>query len=225
MEKILIIEDEQDIAELIKINLVRHGYSVEVANYGLAGLELARQFRPQLVLLDVMMPGIDGFKVLKQLRRDELLRDVPVIFLTAKSQTEDKISGLELGADDYITKPFSPKELLLRVQAVLKRVVVSGMEEHFSYGPWEFDKIKHLCLQDGQSLELTATEYKLLLYLVERAGHVQSRHDLLQKVWGYSSEAQSRTLDTHMKRLRQKISGHENLLETVRGVGYMISAL
>jgi two-component system phosphate regulon response regulator PhoB len=225
MQKILIVEDERDIADLVGFNLERAGYEVIKAHDGITGAEMAIQQRPDLVILDLMLPGKDGFGVFKEIRRDPRSCDIPVIMLTARAQTEDRIQGLEAGADDYLTKPFSPKELMLRVQAVLKRSDGPPGQVEFSFGPFRFDKNALKFYLEGQPVELTSTEFKLLLFLTERAGKAQDRNDLLRTVWGYSDEVHSRTLDTHMKRLRQKLGEHAAMVETVRGIGYCVSSL
>jgi two-component system phosphate regulon response regulator PhoB len=224
MQKILIIEDERDIADLVGFNLERAGYEVLKAHDGITGADMAIQLRPDLVILDLMLPGKDGYRVFKDLRRDTRSSGIPVIMLTARAQTEDRIQGLEAGADDYLTKPFSPKELMLRVQAVLKRSDGPPGLVEFSYGPFRFDKNALKFYLDGATVELTSTEFKLLLFLTERAGKAQDRNDLLRTVWGYSDEVHRRTLDTHMKRLRQKLGEHAAMVETVRGIGYCVSS-
>ena len=225
MQKILIVEDERDIADLVGFNLERAGYQVLKAHDGITGAEMTIQQRPDLVILDLMLPGKDGYGVFKEIRRDSRSRDIPVIMLTARAQTEDRIQGLEAGADDYLTKPFSPKELMLRVQAVLKRSDGPPGQVEFTFGPFRFDKNALKFYLDGHPVELTSTEFKLLLFLAERAGKAQDRNDLLRTVWGYSDEVHSRTLDTHMKRLRQKLGEHAAMVETVRGIGYCVSSL
>jgi two-component system phosphate regulon response regulator PhoB len=225
MQKILVIEDERDIADLIGFNLQRAGFEVLKAYDGLTGTEVAMRERPNLIVLDLMLPGRDGYGVFRELRRDPRSASIPVIMLTARAQTEDRIQGLEAGADDYLTKPFSPKELMLRVQAVLKRSEAPPGAVEFTYGPFRFDKNSLRFYLDGEPVDLTATEFKLLLFLCERSGKPQDRNDLLRTVWGYSDEVHSRTLDTHMKRLRQKLGDHGALIETVRGVGYCVAAL
>jgi two-component system, OmpR family, phosphate regulon response regulator PhoB len=225
MQKILIVEDERDIADLVGFNLERAGYDVLKAHDGITGTEVAIRERPDLVILDLMLPGKDGYGVFKELRRDSRSRDIPVIMLTARAQTEDRIQGLEAGADDYLTKPFSPKELMLRVQAVLKRSDGPPGSVEVTYGPFRFDKNSLKFYLEGEPVELTSTEFKLLLFLTERAGKAQDRNDLLRTVWGYSDEVHSRTLDTHMKRLRQKLGDHAAMVETVRGIGYCVSSL
>lgn len=223
MHRILIVEDEQDIADLIGFNLQRAGFGVLKAHDGLQGIEVAQKERPDLIVLDLMLPGRDGYGVFRELRRDSRTADIPVIMLTARAQTEDRIQGLEAGADDYLTKPFSPKELLLRVQAILKRSDGPPGAVDFSYGPFRFDKNSLKFYIENEPAELTSTEFKLLLFLCERSGKPQDRHDLLRTIWGYSDAAQSRTLDTHMKRLRQKLGPHGSWIETVRGVGYCVA--
>jgi two-component system, OmpR family, phosphate regulon response regulator PhoB len=224
MHRILIVEDEQDIADLIGFNLQRAGYEVIKAHDGIEGTETALRERPDLIVLDLMLPGRDGYAVFRELRRDPRTVDVPVIMLTARAQTEDRIQGLEAGADDYLTKPFSPKELMLRVQAILKRSDAPPGAVDFTYGPFRFDKNALKFYLNNQPAELTSTEFKLLLFLCERCGRPQDRNELLRTIWGYSDAAHSRTLDTHMKRLRQKLGPHGSLIETVRGVGYRVLA-
>lgn len=223
MQRILIVEDEQDVADLIGFNLERAGFSVLKAHDGIKGTEAALKERPDLLILDIMLPGRDGYAVFKELRRDSRTADIPVLLLTARSQTEDRIHGLEAGADDYLTKPFSPKELLLRVQAILKRTQNNSSPLEFSHGPFRFDKNNLKFYADNEPVELTATEFKLLLHLCERAGATQDRNELLRRIWGYSDSAQSRTLDTHMKRLRNKLGEHGSWIETVRGIGYTVA--
>ncbi len=223
MQRILIVEDEHDIADLIGFNLQRAGYEVLKAHDGISGTQIALRERPDLLILDLMLPGRDGYSVFRELRRDPRTASLPVIMLTARAQTEDRIQGLEAGADDYLTKPFSPKELMLRVQSVLKRSDAPPGSVEFSYGPFRFDKNALRFYLEGEPLDLTSTEFKLLLHLCERSGKPQDRNDLLRTVWGYSDEVHSRTLDTHMKRLRQKLGSHGALIETVRGVGYCMA--
>jgi two-component system phosphate regulon response regulator PhoB len=223
MHQILVVEDERDIADLIGFNLQRAGYEVLKAHDGITGTEIAQRERPDLIILDLMLPGRDGYGVFRELRRDPRSANIPVIMLTARAQTEDRIQGLEAGADDYLTKPFSPKELMLRVQAILKRSDAPPGAVDFTYGPFRFDKNSLKFYLSGEPVDLTATEFKLLLFLCERAGKPQDRNDLLRTVWGYSDEVHSRTLDTHMKRLRQKLGDVGGLIETVRGVGYCVS--
>ena len=222
MQRILIIEDEVDIAELISFNLLRNQFDTILAHDGLEGLNKALSIEPDLIILDIMMPGMDGINLNKELKRDPRTRNIPVIMLTAKAQTEDRISGLETGADDYITKPFSPKELVLRTQAILKRTTTKSSGTVLELGPFKFDKNTLSFYLDGQLEDLTSTEFKLMIFLCERVNAPQDRSTLLKEVWGYSDEVHSRTLDTHMKRLRKKLEPHASYLETVRGTGYRI---
>ncbi|MGB2351778.1 MAG: response regulator transcription factor [Akkermansiaceae bacterium] len=223
MQSVLVIEDEEDIADLVAFNLRRAGYHVETASDGIKGLGAAKALLPDLIVLDLMMPGMDGISLFKELKREPATRVIPVIMLTARGQTEDRIRGLEVGADDYMTKPFSPKELSLRVANLLKRSGQPASGAELECGPFRFVKNSLHFYVDGELVDLTATEFKLMLYLCERLDVPQSRHDLLVEVMGYSDEVYSRTLDTHIKRLRRKLGEHADLLETVRGVGYKIS--
>ncbi|MDB4461872.1 response regulator transcription factor [Akkermansiaceae bacterium] len=222
MEHILIVEDEIDIAQLVSFNLERAGYSVDIVHDGREGLEKILKDQPNLVILDLMLPGMDGYQILKEMQRDTRSHSIPVLMLTAKSQIDDRIKGLELGADDYLTKPFSPKELILRAQAILKRNRATPGSVIFSFGPFRFDKNNLAFYLNEEPMSLTSTEFKLLLFLCQRPGQAQDRNDLLKVVWGYSDDVHSRTLDTHMKRLRQKLGDESSLIETVRGVGYRV---
>jgi len=223
MQKILVIEDEEDIADLVAFNLRRNDYQVELAPDGLKGLASARVLLPDLIVLDLMMPGMDGISLFKELKKDATTRSIPVIMLTARGQTEDRILGLEVGADDYMTKPFSPKELMLRVKNLLKRSGRTASGAELECGPFKFVKNTLHFYVDGEQVDLTSTEFKLMLYLCERKNKPQNRHDILVDVMGYSSDVHSRTLDTHMKRLRKKLETRADLLETVRGIGYQVS--
>jgi two-component system, OmpR family, phosphate regulon response regulator PhoB len=217
---ILVIEDETDIAELIAFNLERSGMRVIRAEDGEVGLQLAYKERPDLIVLDLMLPTLNGIGVLKGLKRDARTLHTPVILLTARAQTEDRIQGLTLGADDYVTKPFSPKELVLRVKAILKRMQKSSQETDVEAGPFRFDKNSLKFYISNDVVELTSTEFKLMLFLCERANQTMQRNDILRYVWGFTDEVISRTLDTHMKRLRKKLGAQAELIETVRGIGY-----
>lgn len=222
MSQILVIEDETDIADLIALHLLRHGFTPILAHDGLSGLALAKEANPALILLDLMLPGMDGVRVFKELRRDPRTLHTPVIMLTARAQTEDRVAGLELGADDYVTKPFSPKELMLRIKAVLKRSEAAAPSDTLATGVFRFDTAALQCYADNQPLALTQTEYKLLQHLCEHANQACDRTQLLRSVWGYSDAANTRTLDTHIKRLRIKLGSHADRLETERGTGYRI---
>ena len=223
MHRILIVEDERDIADLIGFNLQRAGFEILKSYDGVEGTKVALRERPDLILLDLMLPGRDGYAVFRELRRDARTANTPVIILTAKAQTSDRIQGLEAGADDYLTKPFSPKELILRVQAVLKRSDSPPGAVEFTYGPFRFDKNSMKFYLDNEPVELTSTEFKFLLFLCERSGKTQDRNELLRIIWGYSDATYSRTLDTHVKRLRQKLGPWETWVETVRGMGYRVA--
>ena len=220
--KILVVEDEVDIATLVCFNLQRVGYAVDMAHDGREGLEKILKEQPDLVVLDLMLPGMDGFSILKEMQRDIRANTIPVLMLTAKSQIDDRIRGLESGVDDYLTKPFSPKELILRVQAILKRNQATPGSVIFSFGPFRFDKNNLSFYLNEEQLQLTSTEFKLLLYLCQRAGQPQDRNNLLKVIWGYNDDVHSRTLDTHMKRLRQKLGDEASFIETVRGIGYLV---
>jgi two-component system phosphate regulon response regulator PhoB len=219
--KILVADDEPDALELIEINLRTAGYEVLVAADGRDALQKARAAMPDLILLDIMLPEMDGLEVCKALRRDATTSSLPIIMLTARTAEIDRVLGLELGADDYITKPFSPRELILRVKNVLKR---AGAEpaggELIQLGGLTIDQSRHKVTYNGKPLELTATEFKLVTVLAGRKGRVQSREALLKDVWGYNSLIDTRTVDTHMRRLRDKLGGAAKHLDTVRGVGY-----
>ena len=224
MPSILIVDDEEDIRELIAVNLLREeNYKLTQAVNGLDALEKARSDRPDLIILDLMLPEMDGLTVYKTIREDARTKDIPVIMLTALGRLEEKIEGLQLGADDYLSKPFSPKELMLRVRNILRRANLNTGSNVVDSGPFSLDKSALKLHLDGEEIELTATEFKLLLSLIESPGITQERADLLKKVWGYSDMIQTRTLDTHIKRLREKLTQYGNSIETVRGIGYRFS--
>ncbi len=225
-KKILVVEDHRDTRELLKYNLVAAGFDVAAAEDGQAGVSLAEAFRPDIVLLDLMMPGMDGFEVCRQLKSSSALSRIPVIMLTAKGEEIDKIVGLELGADDYVVKPFSPRELVLRIKAVLRR---AGAPEPDAPKMWErlglrIDFEAHQISIDDEQITLTATEFKLLTVLIAGSGKVQTRDNLLDTVWDTHFEGYSRTVDTHVRRLRQKLGPYADWIETVRGVGYRFKA-
>ncbi|MDF1860831.1 MAG: response regulator transcription factor [Verrucomicrobiales bacterium] len=224
MPKILIVDDEEDIRELIAVNLMREEqYQLIEAADGLEALRRAKDERPDLVILDLMLPHMDGLTVYKKLRENALTAKIPVIMLTARGRLEEKIEGLELGADDYLSKPFSPRELMLRVRNLLRRSHENPSGNLVETGPFSLDKNALKLHLDGEGIDLTATEFKLLLSLIESPGITKERGDLLKKVWGYSDMIQTRTLDTHIKRLREKLGSHGSSIETVRGVGYRFS--
>lgn len=225
-KKILVVEDHRDTRELLKYNLVAAGFDVAAAEDGQSGINLAEAFRPDIVLLDLMMPGMDGLEVCRQLKSTSSLARIPVIMLTAKGEEIDKIVGLELGADDYVVKPFSPRELVLRIKAVLRR---AGAPEPDAPKLWgrqglQIDFEAHQISIDDEEVTLTATEFKLLTVLISGAGKVQTRDNLLDTVWDTHFEGYSRTVDTHVRRLRQKLGPYADWIETVRGVGYRFKA-
>ena len=224
MYTVLIAEDESDIRQLISFNLERESMDTLLAKDGAEAFEIAKEKGPDLIILDLMLRKMDGFTVFKELRLDSRTKDIPVIMLTAKAQLDDVITGLEMGADDYLTKPFSPKELVLRVKALLRRIKTTTANSVINSGKFRLDKNSLHCFVSGEQIDLTPTEFKLLILMVEREGTVQNREDLLREVWGYRDTANSRTLDTHVKRLREKLGDLSRCIETVRSVGYQYSS-
>ncbi len=224
--RILVVDDEPDITALVAYHLAKAGYRVSTAANGPDALKAAREERPDIVILDVMLPGVSGYDVLAELRRREETKDVGVILLTARKEEPDRIRGLSLGADDYLTKPFSPAELALRVNALLRRLAAPAVSggSTLAAGPIAIDRSAHRVAVDGKEIELTATEYKLLLTLVERRGRVQTRPQLLETVWEAQPDIQTRTVDMHVQRLRSKLGDAGDLIETVRGFGYRFRA-
>ena len=220
-QRILVVDDEASISDLIATSLKFVGFDVRTAATGSQALTIAEEFKPHAMILDVMLPDLDGFEVCRQIRNEGI--EVGVLFLSAKDEMKDKVQGLTIGGDDYMTKPFSPKELMLRVKNLLKRSQKQTSGSVLECGPFRFVKGSLLFYIDGEQVDLTATEFKLMLYLCERANVVQNRADLLVEVMGYSDDVHSRTLDTHMKRLRRKLGGYIDLLETVRGIGYQVT--
>jgi two-component system phosphate regulon response regulator PhoB len=220
MSKILIVEDEADIAELIAMHLEREGHEAIKINNGTLALPVAIQHFPDLILLDLMLPGIDGVQIFKRLRSDTRTAGIPVAILTAKSQMTDKIAGLELGADDYLTKPFSPRELVLRIGAILRRVKKVTHVSQLRCGRFLLDRKNMKVFLDSAPLDLTTTEFKLLATLMENNSSVHTRADLLREVWGYSTDVATRTLDTHIKRLREKLGMAGSHIVTIRGTGF-----
>jgi DNA-binding response OmpR family regulator len=220
-QKILIVDDEPEALELVEFNLRQSGFDTLTAPDGNAALKKARAHLPALVLLDLMLPEVDGLEVCKLLRHDSATAHIPIIMLTAKAAEIDRVLGLELGADDYVTKPFSPRELVLRVKKMLQRgAVPAEKRETLRYGELQIDLPRHLVTWKGKAIDLTATEFKLVTVLADRAGRVQSRDALLRDVWEYDASIDTRTVDTHMRRLREKLGGAAKHLDTVRGVGY-----
>lgn len=219
--KILVVDDEPDVIELVRFNLENAGFDVISAESGDEALAKARQGSPDAVILDIMLPEIDGLEVCKLLRRDAATERLPIIMLTSKAGEVDRILGLEIGADDYLTKPFSPRELVLRVKKLLQRSKEESVpRDRYEAGFLLLDMSKHRVTVRGRAVELTATEFKLLALLMQRRGRVQSRDQLLQEVWGYERLIDTRTVDTHMRRLREKLGDAAQYLETIRNVGY-----
>ena len=223
--KILLVDDEPDALEVLGFKLKEAGYMPLFAADGALAIAAARDERPALIVLDLMLPEVDGLEVCKILRRDPGTASIPILMLTARAAEMDRVLGLELGADDYVTKPFSPRELVLRIKKLLARA--KGTDDPMArlrIGELEIDALRHQVSVAGSPVELTATEFKLLEVLARRRGRAQTRNQLLQDVWGYENPIDSRTVDTHMRRLREKIGGTAEYLETIRGVGYRFKA-
>lgn len=222
MASILIIEDERDIVEALEYNLKNEGFETHKAYDGIQGLKLARTSSPNLILLDIMLPGIDGIEICKTLKKEPKTENIPVIMLTAKGGETNKVVGLEVGADDYITKPFGMRELMARIKAILKRY---GKKEKAAktilhFPGLEIDIEKHVVLAHGKTITLTAKEFYLLLYLAENKEKVLNRDQLLEKVWGIDMEIETRTVDVHIRRIRKKLREAGKHIKTLRGVGY-----
>jgi len=221
--RILVVEDETDLAELVAFNLRAAGHEVTVAHDGNTALAEIQRGQPDLLVLDVMLPDLSGIEVCRRLRRNPQTVRLPVIMLTARTDEVDRVVGFEVGADDYVPKPFSPRELVLRVDAILRRTTAApGVEgpQLITLGDLSIDVPAHRVEVQGEEILLTALEFRLLLDLASRAGRVQSRDALLERVWGYSPNVETRTVDTHVKRLREKLGAGAKQIETVRGVGY-----
>ena len=224
-QRILIVEDDKHISKLVKYNLEKAGFDCMVTITGEEALDVLDREAIDLIILDIMLPKMDGFEVCKSIKQEKSLSRIPIVMLTAKGEETDRIVGLELGADDYVVKPFSPRELILRVKAVLKRSKPGEdiPENILSAGKLKVDISRHKVHVDKKRVELTLLEFKLLVTLLQRRGRVQSREKLLSDVWDMASEVTTRTIDTHIKRLRQKLGKTGNLVETVRGIGYKFS--
>jgi two-component system phosphate regulon response regulator PhoB len=218
--KILIIEDETDVADLLTLNLRKAGFRVSTAADGASGLQNARDERPDFIILDLMLPKMSGLEVCRILKSDTATSQIPILMLTAKAEEVDRIVGLEFGADDYVTKPFSPREIVLRIRAILRRGETS--EESLKAGPISIDAARHEVRVNGKPVHLTSLEFKLLRTLMQRHGRVQDRDRLLNEVWGYESVIDTRTVDTHVRRLREKLGKAGDAIETVRGFGYRL---
>ncbi len=219
--RIFIVEDEPDLRDTLSFNFENEGFKVSSFPDGEKCLTSVKKNKPDLIILDLMLPGINGLDVCREIRSEEEINDVSIIMLTAKGEEIDRIVGFELGADDYVTKPFSVRELILRVKVLLrKRSDNQSAEKILEYGPVKMNLDAHSVLADGVDVVLTALEFKLLKHLLKRRGRVQTRDQLLGNVWGYSSEVTTRTVDTHIKRLREKLGSTGDLIQTIRGVGY-----
>ncbi len=224
-ELILVVEDESEIAQILEHSLAKAGFEVEVEARGDRALDRIRRRPPSLVLLDLLLPGLDGLELTRILKRDERTANVPILMLTGKSEEGDRIAGLELGADDYLAKPFSPRELVLRVRAILRRLRSSrSVDSTYEAGDLRLDVPGHRLLVAEQEVSLTATEFRLMKVLLGRRGQVQTRARLLSDVWGYAEDVDSRTVDTHIRRLRRKLGGEAERIQTVVGVGYLLRA-
>ena len=224
--KILIVEDEPNQVELIEFNLNSEGYEVVVARDGEEALNLAEEENPDLILLDWMLPKVSGIEVCRQLRRSKMTREIPIVMLTARSEESDKIRGLDIGADDYITKPYSIKELLARVRAAMRRPSASVISDQLIVGKIVVDLQKHIVAIDGLQVNLGPTEYRLLVTLMQSPERVFSREQLLDHVWGISANVDTRTVDVHVGRLRKviEVGANKNIIRTVRGFGYALKA-
>ena len=225
-DSVLLVEDEKDVVDLLRYHFRKAGFKVEIANTGDAGLAAVRSQRPDAVVLDLMLPGMTGLEVCRALKIDSETASIPVLMLTARSEVKDRVKGLELGADDYVTKPFSPKEVVLRVQGLLRRIRSAAEEVSIvEVDGIVIDKSTLKASIGNERLELTTIEFKLLLTLIHNRGKTLSRETLLSDVWGYSTGADTRTVDTHMRRLREKLGDHATKVETVRGQGYRFNGL
>ena len=221
--RILIIEDEQDVIDMLSLALKKAGgFTVSATTDGATGVRQAREEVPALIVLDLMLPKMSGLEVCKLLKGDGATRHIPIMMLTAKAEEIDRIVGLEVGADDYVTKPFSPREVVLRIKAIMRRGKGEVVEEPLTVGLITVDPVRHQVSVDGKSVRLTSVEFKLLSMLMLRRGRVQARDRLLNEVWGYESLIDTRTVDTHVRRLRQKLGKAADAIETVRGFGYRL---
>ena len=219
---ILIIEDESDVADLLTLNLRKAGFRISTAADGASGLQKARDDRPDFIVLDLMLPKMLGLEVCRILKSDTATSQIPILMLTAKAEEIDRIVGLEFGADDYVTKPFSPREVVLRIKAILRRAEGGAEDERLSAGSIVIDPARHEVSVHGKRVNLTSLEFKLLRTLMQRRGRVQARDRLLNDVWGYESVIDTRTVDTHVRRLRKKLGKAADAIESVRGFGYRL---
>jgi two-component system phosphate regulon response regulator PhoB len=218
--KILIIEDEKDVADLLTLTLRKAGFRISTSPDGASGLQRARDDKPDFIILDLMLPKMSGLEVCRILKSDTVTSHIPILMLTAKAEEIDRIVGLEFGADDYVTKPFSPREVVLRIRAILRRG--QAPSESLTAGPISIDPARHEVRINGKQVHLTSLEFKLLRLLMQRRGRVQDRDRLLNEVWGYESVIDTRTVDTHVRRLREKLGKVGDAIETVRGFGYRL---
>jgi two-component system phosphate regulon response regulator PhoB len=222
-KRILIIEDERDVVDLLALHLRKAGrFAISTASDGASGLDKARNERPAFIILDLMLPKMPGLEVCKVLKTDSVTQHIPVMMLTAKAEEIDRIVGLEFGADDYVTKPFSPREVILRIKAILRRGETSRDEDRLALGAITIDPARHEVSVAGKRVSLTSIEFKLLSTLMRRRGRVQARDRLLNDVWGYERVIDTRTVDTHVRRLREKLGKAGTVVETVRGFGYRL---
>ena len=222
-KRILIVEDENDVVDLLTLNLRKAGgFLISKAGDGATGLTKARAEKPDFIILDLMLPKIPGLEVCKILKSEAATRHIPILMLTARAEEIDRVVGLECGADDYVTKPFSPREIVLRIKAILRRGATEEAGDRLSAGPITIDPARHEVLVNGKRVELTSLEFKLLRTLMQRRGRVQERDRLLNEVWGYESVIDTRTVDTHVRRLREKLGRAGEVVETVRGFGYWV---
>ena len=219
---VLIVEDERDVVDLLALNLRKAGFAISTAMDGAAGLQKARSEKPAFIILDLMLPKMPGLEVCKILKGDPATRQIPIMMLTAKAEEIDRVVGLEFGADDYVTKPFSPREMILRIKAILRRAEGPAEDESLSAGSIVIDPARHEVSVNGKRVSLTSLEFKLLRTLMQRRGRVQTRDRLLNDVWGYESVIDTRTVDTHVRRLRKKLGKVADAIESVRGFGYRL---
>ena len=225
MKNIVVIEDDKDVIDVVRYFLEKEGYRVHVAQDGLTGIELSTKVIPSLILLDLMLPKMNGLDVCKKLKSDGRLTNVPIIMVTAKGEVTDKIIGLDTGADDYVTKPFSPHELIARVKANLRKREGKTPEQEIHYGSVFVDTFKHEVHLEGKEVELTAKEFELLVFLIENQGRVLTRHMILNHVWGYDYFGTTRTVDVHVTHLRQKLTPLAEGIQTVKPLGYKLKEL
>ena len=223
MHRVLVVDDESDVTELLQYRLEQEGYRVATLNYPLGFVAKVREFEPDLMLLDIMMPELSGIQLCRIARADPTIKHIPIIFLSARGEVEDRIKGLEAGAEDYVSKPFNTNELMLRISKMLKRSGAPSEpagQSRIEIAGVAIDEDLHQLTVDGENVVLTATEFRLLKLLMERKGRVQSRDHLLVNVWHYDTDIETRTVDTHVRRVREKLGQHAHMIETVRGVGY-----